>query len=333
MRNTIPGSYKLLERVACKASIMLEGLTGHGKSGVAIMLGFGLAGGFKEGVTPKEQAEIWKKIFAADTENNSLTLFPGIHGSFGVPFGKIHGFSLTSDIGYKPNNYIALREMAVEQGAEVWIADSITHMWIAKDGVLDLVNQTKAQLKNNTDNYRVWGTPEVMAEKQALMDVIRSDKVHVITTVRVKEKFDMSYDAATKKYIVTSLGEQQVQQDGLKYEPDLVLHCLKAGTEHEHPRVLVIKSRYSIFKLDQEYDLTPQLCEQLRQYLAEGVDADVLLKQQHDDYVLAIKNYLDSKQAAQIIWTQIKDKQGYKDVPLAEIPLAILKHLYGILIS
>ena len=41
-------TFELLDRIACKASIMIEGLTGSGKSGAAIMIAYGLAGGFKK---------------------------------------------------------------------------------------------------------------------------------------------------------------------------------------------------------------------------------------------------------------------------------------------
>ena len=45
------------ERVQIKASIMIEGLSGSGKSGLALLLGFYLANG------------IWHDVFDVDTEN------------------------------------------------------------------------------------------------------------------------------------------------------------------------------------------------------------------------------------------------------------------------
>jgi hypothetical protein len=55
------------------------------------------------------------------------------------------------------------------------------------------------------------GDPEVMAEKNRLLEIMRDPRIHVITTVRVKEKFDYETDSAGKKTLV-SLGEQQIQQ-------------------------------------------------------------------------------------------------------------------------
>lgn len=321
-------SYEQLAREACKASIMVEGLTGKGKSGLALMLGFGLAGGFK----PNANAEdVWKKVYTTDTENRSLNLFVGIPASFGGKYGRPFGAQLTSTDGYQPSNYLFLRDAAIKRGAEVWIGDSVTHMWTAKGGVLDIVNDIK--LRNaKMDNYRVWGDPKVSAEKQNLIDVIRDARCHVITTVRVKEKFEMQYNDAKKGNDVVSIGEQQLQQEGLKYEPDLVLHMIAPGSnkngEVKHPVAKVIKSRYAIFTEGDEYEFTPELCEQLRSYLADGVDPDTLLAKQHQDYVQAITEFLNANQSAVSIWNIIKADAGFADVKLMDIPLAKLKLLY-----
>ena len=323
-------NFTRLTREECKASIMIEGLTGKGKSGLALMLAYGLTGGFAD--TPVENA--WDKIFSIDTENRSLNLFIGIPASWGGTFGQFFGAQLTSEDGYAPSNYLYLREAAIKAGADVVISDSITHMWTAKGGVLDVVNEAKNH-NPRLDNYRVWGLPEVTAEKQALIDVIRDHRCHVITTVRVKEKFDMQYNADKQKNEVVSIGEQQLQQEGLKYEPDLVLHMETPGSGNlmKNPRATVIKSRYAIFTEGETYEFTPQLCEQLRQYLAEGVSIEELLEQQRQDYISAIKEVLDTNASAKTIWNVLKEDAGVKDTKLTEISLPILKQLYSQIIA
>ena len=331
MANIVP-NFELLEREACKAAISIEGLSGRGKSGLALMLGFGLVGGFDPNKSDEEKKELWKKVFTVDAENRSLNLFVGVPGSFGQPYGKPYGGQLTSEEGYAPSNYLAYREVAVAKGAEVFIADSITHMWTAKGGVLDLVNEIK-NANPKMDNYRVWGTPEVSSEKQKLIDVIRDHRCHVITTIRVKEKFEMAYNEDRKTSEVKSIGEQQLQQEGLKYEPDLVLHMLSPGKnfggEITHPVARVGKSRYAILAEGQEYEFTPQLCEQLRVYLADGVDPEVLLDKQREDYVEAIKNILNTSPTAKTIWPILKEDAGCKDTKLEQISLPTLKKLFG----
>lgn len=327
-------SFTKLKREACKASIMIEGLTGKGKSGLALMLAYGLEGGFREYDGTSDRENPWDKVFTIDTENRSLNLFIGIPTSWGEKFGQFYGAQLTSDEGYAPSNYLYLREAAIKAGADVVISDSITHMWTAKGGVLDKVNDIKNQ-NPKMDNYRVWGTAEVAAEKQALIDVIRDHRCHVITTVRVKEKFEMQFNADKQKNEVVSLGEQQLQQEGLKYEPDLVLHMEQPGSGNpvRNPRAKVIKSRYAILTEGETYEFTPQLCEQLRQYLNEGVSIDELLEQQRKDYVEAITGILNTNTSAKTIWNVLKEEAGAKDKKLTEIELPILKHLYSQLIA
>lgn len=326
-----PGNpFELLSREACKASIMLEGLTGSGKSGLALMLAYGLEGGFAgDDVNPDE---VWKKVFAIDAENRSLNLFVGLPTNWGDTFRRFYGAQLTSADGYAPSNYLKLRALAVKAGAGTVIEDSITHMWTAKGGVLDLVNEVK---NNNPkmDNYRVWGTDAVSTEKQNLIDTIRDPNCHVITTVRVKEKFEMRYNEDKKSNEVVSLGEQQLQQEGLKYEPDLVLHMVSPGSTKENPKATVIKSRYAIFTKGDTYEFTPALCEQLRAYLHEGVDPSELLEAQRKDYVVAIKNTLDTNASKKTIWNVLKADAGVKDLKLEEIPLDVLKRLYAQLIA
>ena len=324
--------FTLLAREACKASIMIEGLTGKGKSGLAIMLAYALEGGFKEDATDEERANAWKKVFAIDAENRSLNLFVGIPASWGGTYGQFYGAQLSSDDGYAPSNYLALREAAIKAGAGTVIKDSITHMWTAKGGVLDLVNDIK-NANPRMDNYRVWGDPAVSAEKQRLIDTIRDHRVHVITTVRVKEKYEMRYNEDKRSNEVISLGEQQLQQEGLKYEPDLVLHMISPGSAKEgsvkHPIARVIKSRYAVLTEGDEYEFTPQLCEQIRAYLNDGVDPETLLDQQRQDYVTAIKEILDTNSSAKAIWNVLKADAGVGETKLNEIPLTILKSLYS----
>jgi hypothetical protein len=309
---------------------MIEGLTGSGKSGLSLMFAFGLAGGFlPENQDPEKQKEIWKTIFAVDTENKSLNLFINLMGCWGGQYNKFMSFQLTSDIGYRPSNYLILRDEAIKNNASVYIADSITHMWNAKGGVLDMVSEYKRDHPKDTDNYRVWGQPEIADEKLKILDTMRHPHVHNIVTVRVKEKYDMHYDADKQKNIVESLGEQQIQQGELKYEPDLVLHMLRAGNpDGTLPRVRVIKTRYAIFKRDEEYDITPTLCEQLREYLHEGVDASELLEKQRQDYIQAVTTFLNNNASARPIWQVLKQDAGHTATKLEDLPLDIIKSLY-----
>lgn len=317
-------SFETAQRVACKASILIEGLSGTGKSGLALLLGMGLASSND-------------KVCAIDTENKSLNLYAGLPSSSGGTFDGFKVGQLTEDVGYKPSNYLAFREAAINSGAEVVIQDSISHAWQYKGGVLDIVSQKRAANQRYAkDQYAAWGDEEVTKEKNELLALVRSEKVHVISTVRVKEKMEYSTDDKGKTVLV-SLGEQQIQQADLKYEPDLVLQMVSPGRNSNgvirHPEAKVTKSRYAIFDVGETYSFTPALIQQLKAYLKEGVSPDEIKKQQHAEYVDAVTAYLDAHKSAVPIWQVLKEDKGYKDTKLADIPLNDLKELYLKLIA
>ena len=308
--------FRKVERQKVKASIMIEGLQGTGKSGLALAIA-------------KVLSKDWSKIYAIDTENQSLDLFDGIKLSTGEEVKDFNKVDLTVDDGFAPSNYMKLREAAIADGAEVVIMDSISHMWNRKGGLLDKVSEAQAQ---GLDSYRSWGTDENRKEKELIFDLVRSPKAHIITTVRDKEKFGMEFDETRGKNKVVSLGEQQVQQEGLKYEPDLVLRMISAGApDGTAPVAEVLKSRYTILRVGEEYEFTAELLEQLRQYLAEGADPETILKAQKEEVMKAIKEYCTTL-ARKSIWKSLKESAGFNG-KLEDMPLETMKQLYRQLIA
>lgn len=308
-------------RQQAKASILIEGLSGRGKSGLALLLGHALAG------------NDWSKVYAVDTENRSLDLFEGINMSTGTkcdPFKKI---DLLPSHGYAPSNYLLCKENAIAAGGEVIINDSITHMWQQEGGVLDLVSQVQLRDSKRYNNYTAWGAPEVKEEKQAIYNVVRDSRIHVISTVRVKEKFEM-VSGATGKTELQSLGEQEQQMPDLKYEPDLVLHMLKAGAMNgTAPVVKVIKSRYAILQEGEVYQFTDAIIQSLVDYLHKGTDPAELLEKQRTDYINTIKNILDSDVSKKTMFPILKEQQGHKDTKLVDLPLDVLQTILGSLLA
>lgn len=304
------------KRQQAKASILIEALSGRGKSGLALLLAYALAD------------NDWSKVCATDTENRSLDLFDGIQMSTGdkcVGFKKI---DLLATHGYSPKNYLICKENAIRNGAEVVINDSLTHMWHQEGGVLDIVAQE--QLKNSKlNNYTAWGTAAVKAEKQAIYECVRDSRVHVISTVRVKEKFDIVPGEG-----LSSLGEQQMMMPDLKYEPDLVLHMIHPGsTDGTPPTAKVIKSRYVIFTEGQVYQFTPEIIQSLVDYLNEGADPETLKEAQRQDYINTLTELLDKDTSKRTMFPMLKEQQGYKDTKLVDLPLNVLQTLLGIMLA
>ena len=308
--------FRKVERQKVKAAIMIEGLQGTGKSGLALAFA-------------KTLASDWSKVYAIDTESQSLDLFDGVKLNTGEEVKDFNKVDLTVDDGFAPSNYMTLREEAIKAGAEVVIMDSISHMWNRKGGLLDKVTEAQAA---GLDSYRSWGTDENRKEKELIFDLVRSPKAHIITTVRSKEKFGMEFDETKNKNKVVSLGEQQIQQEGLKYEPDLVLRMVSAGApDGTAPVAEVLKSRYTILKVGEEYEFTPELLEQIKQYLSEGVDPEVLLKAQKEETMKAIKEYCTTP-ARKSVWKSLKESSGFEG-KLEDMPLETMKPLYKQLIS
>lgn len=316
---TIVPQFREATRMQAKASIMIEGLSGKGKSGLALMLAYGLAD------------QDWGAVYAVDTENRSLDLFRGITAHIGLPFGAFKKLDILPSHGYAPTNYLAAYASAIASGAKVVIGDSISHMWQQSGGVLDLVSKVQAQ-NTKLNKWTAWGDPVIVAQKNAIYECIRNSEVHVITTVRVKEKFDLVEENGKKE--MKSLGEQQLAMPDIKFEPDLVLSMVKAGRMNGQPPVAkVVKSRYAIFTEGEEYAFTADLIKQLRDYLAEGVDPAVLLEQQRLAYVTEITNLLNSDPSAATMWPIMKDRAGHKETPIGEMDLNTLRQLFSQLVS
>ena len=97
------------------------------------------------------------------------------------------------------------------------------------------------------------------------------------------------------------------------------------------PAAEVLKSRYTILRVGEEYTFTAELLEQIRQYLAEGVDPEVLLKAQKEEVMNAIKDYCTTP-ARKSVWKSLKESAGF-DGKLEDMPLGTMKQLYHQLIS
>ena len=309
-------SFSTVKREQSKASIVIEGLSGKGKSGLALILA-------------KALAQDWEKVFDVDTENNSIQLYDGIPCSLGGKFENFKHANFSPEIKFKPSNYKAFKEAAIAEGAKALIFDSITHAWNAEGGILDLVAEKKqTNTRYSKDSYAVWGDEEVVKEKQLLMELFRDHRVHMICTVRVKEKMEYEVDAATGKNKIVSLGEQQIMQADLKYEPDLVLSMISPGSKDKAPVAHVVKSRYVILEAGKDYEFTEALCNQIREYLEEGTSPEELLAKQKEEYVAGVKEYLDSNKNAVPVWQQLKTNKGYEKVKLEDMPLDVIKEIF-----
>ena len=304
-------SYHNAQRMQSKASIVIEGMPGSGKSGLALLLAKTLAGSRD-------------KVAAIDTENRSLDLFEGLNLSDGElcePFQKV---DLQAEYGYTPSNYIALREEAIKNGALALVNDSISHAWVGAGSVLEQVSILEA---NNAklNKFNAWGQPDVMHEKSLLTEMFRCPDIHVISTVRVKEKFVMKTGEG-----IESQGEQQIYQADAKYEPDLLLRMVAPGTpDGVTPQAKVIKTRYAILRKNEVYAFTPELLKQIKEYLAEGADPAILIERQRKDLAVSLNDILKNDASKQTAFRMLKKKMNVDTaIKLADMTLDQLQYLF-----
>ena len=312
-----PIQFKKASRKQAKASIAIQGLSGTGKSGTALLLGYYLA------------KKDWSKVAAVDSENKSLSLYVDniLHNGLRVePF--LVG-ELSPDTGFKPSVFQQYRNKAIEMGCLSYIEDSMSHMWQYKGGVLDMVSQAEASTKNK---YTVWGLPDIVLEKNIILDLIRSQYIHTINTWRVKEKMAISTDVQGRT-TMEKLGELPQMVPGISFEPDLVIVMQSPGSSDKPPVFTIDKSRYAIFEKGQSYILNQTIIDQLVKYLDEGIDPESLLDQQRQDFINAITAVLDESPSAKAIWPVLKENAKLGKIALKDMDLKTVRLLYSQLVS
>ncbi len=312
--------YRDASRTQAKACIGISGMSGSGKSGLALAIGYILAG------------KNWQKIFAVDTENKSLDLFHNLQLHIGDTISSFKKLDLLPSYGYAPSNYLLCKENAINAGAEAWIADSASHMWTMEGGILQRVAMLeKANSKLN--KFSAWGTDEIISEKNAIFNVIRDNRIHVISTIRTKRKYTQGNDDKGKTIII-SLGEQDLFMPDIDFEFDLLLRMVSPGSvDGEPPVAEVVKTRYVIFKKGETYQFTENLISQLKAYLEEGVDPAVLQEEQRQELIEVITNICETNISKKTMYPVLKEQLGVKDTALTELPLNTVRTLLSMLIN
>lgn len=292
------------KREQLKASIVFEGLQGSGKSVAALMMAYALAEGE---AAPGEKVD--DLVGAIDTENRSLNLLVG--RTFDTC--KIGEFlKIDFNDNFSPQNFKLAQEALIKAGVKSIIIDSYTHMWAREGGVLDTVSAAQATQANK---YTAWGKEEVREGKELVFRLIRNPYAHIIGTVRLKEKQEVTDGK------IVSLGEQQIMQDGFKYEPDLVLRF------HGNGNYEVMKSRYELFPVGETGVLTMELCRNLAAYLQEGVDPLELIEKQRLDLLASLQELVQTNQTAQMLFNTLMNSE-HPGVKASELGIEAIKPIY-----
>lgn len=142
-------TFKKAVRSESKLRLVLEGISGSGKTYSALRLAKGLGG----------------KIAVIDTERGSASLYSSLEE---IP--EFDVLELIDD--FSPDTYIKAIKAAEEAGYDIIILDSITPEWTGKNGCLELVDYYA-----NGNSFNGW--KKVTPMHRAFLDAILNSKCHL----------------------------------------------------------------------------------------------------------------------------------------------------------
>lgn len=193
------------EKKAVPPLIALWGMSGSGKTMSALLLARGIVG--EKG-----------KIVVIDTENGRANYYADtakdwLHMDIQPPF--------------TPEKYSAAFKFAEEQGADIIIVDSMSHVWEGEGGVLDMAENAKSAKGYDLKGLAKWKAPKTQY-KRMFNNLLRSP-IPVIFCVRAKEKFVQEKDE--KGYdTLRSDGYVPIMDKNFVYEMLVSLRMLENGT-------------------------------------------------------------------------------------------------------
>lgn len=227
--------FRKAERKKAKIRLGLSGASGFGKTYSALLIAKGLVGD-------------WRKIALIDTENGSGELYSDL-GDYNV---------ISLEAPYSPERYISAIKMCEDAGMECTIVDSITHEWDGDGGVLDI--QTKLG-----GRYQDWA--KVTPRHNAFIKTILASKMHIITTVRRKQDYEMTKDG-NGKVKVEKVGTKEVTREGYEYELTMNLEFL-----NDKHIVKASKDRTSLFMDKPEFIPSEETGQKIKEWCETGIDA------------------------------------------------------------
>lgn len=183
--------FKKAIRNRVKLRLAIEGPSGSGKTYSALRIARGLVG--DRG-----------KIAVIDTENNSASLYSDLT-DFDV---------CTLEPPFRPERYVEAIHAAEAAGYDVLVIDSTSHEWVAAGGCLEINDAAGGNKFNN------W--TKTKSRHQQFIDAIVFSPIHIIATIRSKEKYEQANNDKGKP-VIEKLGEAPEQQKGIAYEFTAVL--------------------------------------------------------------------------------------------------------------
>ncbi len=194
----MPITFKKAERRQVKFKAAIIGPSGSGKTGSALLLAAGMG----------------QRIAVIDTENESAALYADMDQ------GPLKGLSFDVLAMHKPytvQKYVDSIDLALANGYDVLIIDSISHAWAGEGGLL--AKKDALDARPNSNSYINWNkiTPEHERFRAKLLEA----PIHLICTMRSKQDYILE-DQGGKK-VPKKVGMAPIQRDGMEYEFTTVL--------------------------------------------------------------------------------------------------------------
>lgn len=267
-------------RQKAKIKLGLSSVSGGGKTYSAILIAKGLCGGDLS------------KVAIIDTENGSADLYSHM-GNFNV---------LPLRPPFSPEAYIKAIKECEDAGMLVTIVDSITHEWEGAGGCLDIVEElTQKDPKKNS--YTQWRF--VTPRHQAFVDAMLQSDMHIITTVRRKQDYEMTKENG--KTVVTKAGLKEITRDGFEYEltTNLELDQLHNATSS--------KDRTGLFMGKPSFVPSEQTGKMILEWCESGVEV-ISQPSAKDQAINRLKDSKDIKELAAQYNTLSKDLKEDKEI-------------------
>lgn len=243
-----------------KARIGLVGPAGSGKTYSALLLAFGLAPG--------------GKIAVIDTEHGSADLYADLGDYDVAPISA----------PFSPQKYLQLIGEAEKAEYDVIIIDSLSHLWAAEGGLLDMKDKIASSSRSG-NSYTAW--KEVTPWHDKLIQAMLQSPAHIIATMRSKTEYVLEENDKGKK-MPKKIGMAPVQREGMDYEFTIVF-----DVDQKKHYATVSKNRISLFD---------QFCgvikkdhgKQILDWLNDGIDPSIAAAERVAIEEAKIKNKADS---------------------------------------
>ena len=204
--------FKRATKSMAKAKLAVTGPSGSGKTLSSLYLAKGLGG----------------VVGVIDSENNSASLYED-------RFPSWQYLTLPINPPYTVQKYLKAIEIAISEGIEVLVIDSLTHVWAAEGGLLQ---QKEALDSRGGNSYTNWATITKLYEE--LKSKLLHSPIDIICTLRSKQEYVLEENQKGKQ-APKKVGLAPIMRDGMEYEFTTVFDI---GMDHQF---MVSKDRTGLF--------------------------------------------------------------------------------------